>query len=83
MNMPVYNGSLFWKPFTLQHDESSSMRSKDLDRYCTIFLLALVKNAESCTSLPHMSNFGSVNSAANKDMMSKIWINGEYNYQIM
>ena len=32
--------------------------------------------------LPHMSVLGSSNSAANKDMMAKIWTNGEYNFLI-
>ena len=31
----------------------------------------------SINPLPHMAILGSTNSAANRDMMSKIWINGE------
>ena len=32
--------------------------------------------------VPNMAISGSSNSAVNKDMMSKIWINGGYNYLI-
>ena len=31
----------------------------------------------SINPLPHMAILGSTNSAANRDMMSKIWINGD------
>ena len=33
-------------------------------------------------SLPHTPSLGSSNSAANKDMMSKIWTNGDTIYHI-
>ena len=37
----------------------------------------LLVNPLLVNPLPHMPVFGSSNSAANKDMMSKIWTNGD------
>ena len=45
-----------------------------------IFLLSFVKLGlcgKGLNPLPHMPVLGSSNSAANKDMMSKIWTNGD------
>ena len=42
-----------------------------------IHLLILYNTHKGFNPLPHMSISGSSNSAANKDMMSKIWTNGD------
>ena len=42
-------------------------------------LLVRLHVYRSTNPLPHMAILGSTNSAANRDMMSKIWINGDTN----